>query len=85
MYNATLITPHIGQMITLELKRQRYSVTWLARQICCNRSNAYKILARANLDTALLMRISVALHHNFFYDIAQSPFLQQTISNVATE
>ena len=61
---------HIGKMVHDELRAQRRSVSWLAGEIHCNRSNAYKILERSNIDIELLVRISTALNHNFFADIA---------------
>ncbi len=62
---------HIGLLIKDELYRQRRSVAWLAAELYTDRSNMYKILRRSNIDSALLMRISRALQHNFFDDIAQ--------------
>ncbi len=48
------------------MQRQGRTVPWLARQICCERRNVYKIYARASIDTELLLRISKALNHDFF-------------------
>ena len=39
---------------------------WLATQICCTRTNVYKIFEKESLDTVLLMRISKALRYDFF-------------------
>ncbi|MGM9818692.1 MAG: XRE family transcriptional regulator [Paludibacteraceae bacterium] len=57
---------HIGSLIKEEMQRQGRTVPWLARQICCERRNVYKIYSRALLDTELLLRISKALNHDFF-------------------
>ena len=65
---------HIGNMIRQELRLQRRSVVWLAEQLHCNRSNAYKILERKDLDTDLLRRISRALQCDFFLRISESGF-----------
>lgn len=65
---------HIGEMIRQELKLQRRSVAWLAEQLHCNRSNAYKILERKDMDTVLLRRISKALNCDFFLRISQVGF-----------
>ena len=65
-------TLHIGHMIEAELRRQGRSVTWLAKQIPCDRTNVYKILNRTNIDIQLLVHISRILNHDFFLDISIS-------------
>lgn len=62
---------HIGQLIEQEMKRQERSPSWLARHICCERTNVYKIFQRESIDTSLLMRISKALNYNFFEELAE--------------
>lgn len=62
---------HLGHLIQLELARQERTPVWLARKICCDRTNVHKIFRRDSLDTALLARISQALGHNFFEDLAE--------------
>lgn len=57
---------HIGEIIREEMERQERSVSWLARKLYCDRTNVYKIFRRSTIDTDLLMRISVALEHDFF-------------------
>lgn len=57
---------HIGALIKQELQRQERSVTWFANKLCCERTNIYSIFKRESIDTALLLRISSILHHNFF-------------------
>lgn len=56
----------IGRLIEDELRRQERSVTWFSRKILCDRRNVYDIFNRADIDTALLYRISKALHFDFF-------------------
>lgn len=63
---------HIGQMVERELRHQRRSVAWFASQLFCDRTNAYKLLKRRNIDIEQLIRISVILNHNFFDEIASS-------------
>ena len=63
---------HIGQMVERELRQQRRSVAWFASQLFCDRTNAYKLLKRRNIDIEQLIRISVILDHNFFDEIASS-------------
>lgn len=57
---------HIGHFIRDELRRQERTPTWLARKICCGRTNIYDIFERASLDSALIHRISLALNINLF-------------------
>ena len=61
---------HIGSLIEQELRRQERSVTWLAAELHCDRTNVYKVFKRKSIDTRLLMDISVILQHNFFLDYA---------------
>ena len=60
----------IGQSIRAEFERQGHSVVWFAQQLCCDRTNIYRIFARDSIDTELLIRISVILKHNFFVEIS---------------
>lgn len=62
---------HIGNLIRNELERQGRKISWFAKQINCDRSNAYKILKRDNVDIKLLIQISEALNHNFFEDCSR--------------
>lgn len=57
---------HIGNLIKEELRRQGRSVGWFAKELYCDRTNVYDIFKRQSLDTALLLRISQLLQHNFF-------------------
>lgn len=47
------------------------TVTWFARQLNCERRNAYNIFERSNIDIELLMRISKVLGHDFFEDLSK--------------
>lgn len=60
------IMVHIGKLIEEELRSQERSVTWFARQLCCERTNVYSIFKRESIDTFLLFRISIILQRNFF-------------------
>lgn len=57
---------HIGSIIEQELRRQRRSVSWFAKELCCDRTNVYKLFKKEEVDTRLLYRISVILSHDFF-------------------
>lgn len=59
---------HVGEMIRGELRRQGRTVTWFATQICCEKSNVYKLFRRSSIDVGQLMMISEALKHNFLRD-----------------
>ena len=65
---------HVGDMIRKELRAQGRSVAWLSRTICLERCTIYKIFERNNIDTKLLMRLSILLNHDFFADISKSMF-----------
>ena len=65
---------HIGKLIKVELRNQGRSVTWLSRTICHERSSIYKMFERDNIDIKLLMRISRVLNHDFFADISEKCF-----------
>ena len=61
---------HLGHLIRKELKRQKRSVKWFAESINCDRTNCYLIFDKQFLDIPLLQRISKALNHNFFNELA---------------
>ena len=60
---------HIGKKIKTVMKSQGRSVSWLAAQIPCDRSNIYNIYKRDTIDVKLLMRLSDILGHNFLQDL----------------
>ena len=57
---------HIGNIIHEQLRKDRRSVGWLAREIPCTRNHLYKVFRRSSLDTDLLLRISQVMNFNFF-------------------
>ena len=61
---------HVGTIIKDKLTQERRSVSWFADQMNCDRSNMYKLLSRAHLDTNFVLRASKILEHNFFKDIS---------------
>lgn len=67
----------IGALIKSEMQRQGRGVTWLAKQICRDRTLIYRIFNNKSIDTDNLLRISVALNHNFF-EIYDAEFLELT-------
>jgi hypothetical protein len=64
----------IGERIKAELTSRGKNAKWLSEQIPCERTNAYKILKRKDIDCALLQRISIILHHDFFKELSEETF-----------
>jgi len=69
MENTIII--HLGSMIERELRKQGKSVFWLAKAVNLERSGIYKLFRRKNISVQLLLKISVALRHDFFDDISE--------------
>ena len=65
---------NIVERIKAELTKQKKNARWLSEQIPCERTNAYKILKRKDIDCALLQRICVVLQHDFFKDLSEETF-----------
>lgn len=57
---------HIGRLIRAKLEEKGQTVTWLARQVPCSRTNIYKIFDRPSIDTDMLARLSDILGFDFF-------------------
>ena len=73
---------HFGNMILRELRNQRYSVAWFAKEMGSDRSNMYKLLARPHLDTDFVLRASRLLHHDFFGEASTQIHIRVDASNV---
>ncbi|MGN1376668.1 MAG: helix-turn-helix domain-containing protein [Prevotella sp.] len=61
----------IGELIKQKLQEKGKTSVWLARQIPYSRGNIYKIYNKKSIDTATLMRISMALEYDFFKHFSQ--------------
>ena len=59
----------IGSRIHDELKRQGRTVTWLAQQLCMERTGLYYIFRNNSINLELLMRISAIIGYNFMQDV----------------
>ena len=59
----------IGQLIKEEVERQGLTADQFAGLISTSRTNVYHIFNRENIDMELLIRISNALHRNFFTEL----------------
>ena len=57
---------HIGHIIKEVMESQERTPTWLARKINCERPNIYYIFQQPSINTELLLKISIALNHDFF-------------------
>ncbi len=62
---------HIGSIIKEKFEKHGASVSWFARQLCCDRTNIYSIFKRESIDTALLVKISIILDYDFFQHYSQ--------------
>lgn len=66
---------HFGKMILNELRRQRYSVAWFAKEMGSDRSNMYKLLERQHLNSEFILRAGKLLDYDFFGE-ASKVFLE---------
>lgn len=76
-----LFMVYIGEIIRQELLRQERSVSWFARKLYCDRTNVYKIFRKQSLDTELLLRISLILHHDFFQYYSSSLESERSVAD----
>jgi hypothetical protein len=61
---------HIGNIISQSLKEAGINKNWLSKQIPCDQSNFCKILQKPSMDTGLLLRISLVLQIDFFFQFS---------------
>lgn len=81
---ATSSDIHIGHIIQKQLKTDKRSVGWLAREIGCTRNHVYKIFNKSSLDSDLILRISKAMNFNFFQDYSRA-FLDNMKARIGEE
>lgn len=65
---------HIGTRIKEVLKEKHKPVTWLAKEISCERTNIYNVFSRKDISTGLLQRLCIVLEHDFFKELSQETF-----------
>lgn len=82
--SACSVMVHIGKKIKEILESQERTPAWLAKKINCERTNVYYIFKQSSINTDLLLKISVALHHNFFNYYTEE-FIISDLSNIFTE
>lgn len=77
----------IGERIkeVFQAKPKTFTIDDFARKLHCDRRNVFRIFRRTNIDIMLLARISDALDHNFFADLAADQALQSAVSNPVTD
>lgn len=56
----------IGEEIKKVVKERNVTVSWLARELGCHRTNIYRIFDAASVDTDILLRLSMILKFDFF-------------------
>ena len=61
---------NIGSIIEEQVRKQGRSISWLAKQLSCHRTNIYDIFKRNNIDILLLQRLSLLLNYDFFKDLS---------------
>ena len=65
------VSMHIGNRIKEVLKERGMTVTEFSQSLSCNRQNVYKIFDKHDINTDLLMHISIILDHDFFGEISE--------------
>lgn len=63
---------HIGSIIEEVIREQGRSPSWIAKELCYDRTNIYNILKRESVDTNLLLKLSSILNYNFFEHFTES-------------
>lgn len=86
---------HIGRLVKSVFDSSHLSVSELARQLHCDRSNVYSIFQRRSVDVELLAKLSKILDYNFLeeamllYELptASAPklMLDITLNDIDTE
>ena len=71
---------HIGQLVKSVFDESGMSVSELARQLRCERTNVYTIFKRRTIDVELLAMLSIILNHNFLDDAMRLYGLTATFS-----
>lgn len=71
---------HIGQLIKSVFDESGMTVSELARQLHCERTNVYTIFKRRTVDVELLAMLSEILNHNFLDDAMRLYGLTATFS-----
>ena len=68
---SVVVMIHVGNLIETVLHEKGKTVKWFAQQLCCSRTNVYKIFQKENLDINIIWRASHILQYDFFKDISE--------------
>lgn len=60
----------IGKRIREVIAERKVTVTWVATQVPCERTNLYNIFKRRDISMKLLWKLSDILDHNFIQELA---------------
>lgn len=71
---------HIGHLVKSVFDESGMTVSELARQLSCERTNIYTIFKRRTVDVELLANLSEILNHNFLDDAMRLYGLTATFS-----
>ncbi|MDR0830588.1 MAG: hypothetical protein LBN95_10840 [Prevotellaceae bacterium] len=71
---------HTGNLIKQKLSEKDRSISWLAKKVNKNSGNFSRMLTKKDINTDLLISISVALEYNFFEVISQ--YINERLSTV---
>ncbi|MDR2836345.1 MAG: XRE family transcriptional regulator [Bacteroidales bacterium] len=69
---------HIGNLIKKKLKENGQTITWLSKKVHKEYSCLYKSLYKKDIETDLLISISIALKFNYF--TLYSEFIENKIN-----
>ena len=72
---------NIGSIIEEQVRKQGRSISWLAKQLSCHRTNIYDIFKRNNIDI-LLRRLSLLLNYDFFKDLSDDVKHKEEDNNI---
>ena len=75
---------NIGSIIEEQVRKQGRSISWLAKQLSCHRTNIYDIFKRNNIDI-LLRRLSLLLNYDFFKDLSDDVKHKEEDNNIVQQ
>ena len=59
----------IGHRINEVIAEKKLTVTWVAAQVPCERTNLYNVFKRRDISMRLLWKLSDILDYNFFQEL----------------
>lgn len=75
----------IGELIEMEVRKQRLPIVEFAEMIHCQRNNVYGLFKRNNIDILQLKQISKVLKRNFFQELADDMELVNSVPETGVE